>query len=83
MITENLEKWVEENKIIISESSQGDSDIITIDGVGKFLFVHPFDGNVIDEDFGIILSDEELVYAMKSKLTIFCLSLEVSSIIRH
>lgn len=59
MITENLEKWVEENKIIISESSQGDSDIITIDGVGKFLFVHPFDGNIIDEDFGIILSDEE------------------------
>ena len=48
MITENLEKWVEENKIIISESSQEGSDIITIDGVGKFLFVHPFDGNVID-----------------------------------
>lgn len=59
MITENLLNWVEENKMIISESTQGDSDIISIDGVGKFLFIHPFDGNIIDEDMGLVMTDEE------------------------
>ena len=51
MISENLKNWVEENKMVISESVIGDSDIILIDGVGKFLYLQPFDGNVIDEDF--------------------------------
>lgn len=58
-MTEQLERWISENKLIISESSQGDSDIIIIDGVGKFLYIHSFDGNIIDEDFGLVMSDEE------------------------
>lgn len=58
-MTESLQRWVEENKLIISESSQDGSDIISIEGVGKFLYIHPFDGNVIDSDFAFILSDEE------------------------
>ena len=44
-MTEQLERWVSENKLMISESSQGDSDIIIIDRVGKFLYIHSFDGN--------------------------------------
>lgn len=58
-MTETLQRWVEENKLIISESSQDGSDIISIEDVGKFLYIHPFDGNVIDRDFAFILSDEE------------------------
>lgn len=58
-MTENLKKWVNENHLVISESSLGESDIINIDGVGSFLFLQPFDGKVIDEDFGFILSDDE------------------------
>ena len=58
---ENLKKWVEENKLIISESkSDNGLDIISIDTVGSFLYIHPGDdGKLIDEDFSFILSDEE------------------------
>ena len=58
---DNLKKWVEENKLIISESkSDNDLDIINIDSVGSFLYIHPGDdGKLIDEDFSFILSDEE------------------------
>lgn len=59
MITENLKKWVEENKLMISESTIGDSDIVIIDGVGKFLYIKPFDGYIIDEEMGLVMSDEE------------------------
>lgn len=58
-MTESLSKWVVENKLIISESELNGSDIITIDGVGTFLYLKPFDGKIIDEDFAFILSDEE------------------------
>lgn len=58
-MTDNLKKWIDENHLVISESSLGDSDIINIEGVGNFLFLKPFDGKVIDEDFGFILSDNE------------------------
>lgn len=58
-MTDTLLKWVEDNKIIISESKIDGSDIITIDGVGTFLYLKPFEGKVIDEDFAFILSDED------------------------
>lgn len=58
-MTESLSKWIQENKLTISESDLNVSDIITIEGVGSFLYVHPFDGKIIDEDFAFILSDEE------------------------
>ena len=54
-----LEDWCKINKLAISESKISDSDIVSIDDVGKFLYLHSFDGNVIDEDFSFILSDEE------------------------
>lgn len=58
-MTESLSNWIVENKLVISESKLNDSDIVSIDGVGTFLYLKPFDGKVIDEDFAFILSDEE------------------------
>ena len=59
-MTENLQKWINENKMIVSESITDGLDTIIIDGVGKFLLIHPNEeGKVIDGDFSFILSDEE------------------------
>jgi len=58
-MTETLAKWLEENKMTVSESELDGSDIITIDEIGTFLYLQPFDGKIIDEDFAFILSDEE------------------------
>lgn len=58
-MTQELKNWVLNNKMIVSESSSKGSDIITIDGVGKFLYLHPFDGKIINEDFSFELSDED------------------------
>ena len=59
-MTDNLKKWIEENKLIVSESKTNGFDTIVIDDVGKFLFLKPNEeGKVIDGDFSFILSDEE------------------------
>src|SRR5574344_1467993 len=58
-MTESLSKWLNENKMIVSESELNGSDIITIEEVGTFLYLQPFDGKIIDEDFAFILSDDE------------------------
>lgn len=59
-MTESLQKWLKDNRLSISESSLDGSDILSIDGLnGEGLYLHPFDGKVIDEDFGFILSDNE------------------------
>lgn len=59
-MTPTLEKWIEDNKLVVSELSLSNgSDIIEIEEVGKFLYLQSFDGKVIDEDFAFILSDEE------------------------
>lgn len=58
-MTEQLSRWVEDNKLVVSESTENGSDIIEISGAGKFLYIHPTDGKIIDEDFGFILSDDE------------------------
>lgn len=58
-MTKSLSEWVENNKLSVSESKINDSDIVSIEGVGAFLFIHPFDGKIIDEDFAFILSDDE------------------------
>lgn len=58
-MTKELEQWCKENFLQISESQQNGSDIVEVDGFGKLLYLHPFDGKVIDEDFAFILSDEE------------------------
>jgi DNA polymerase-3 subunit alpha len=58
-MTDTLAKWIEENKLIISESKLNNCDIISIEGIGDFLYLHSFEGKIIDEDFSFILSDEE------------------------
>lgn len=58
-MTKSLSEWIENNKLSVSESKINDSDIVSIEGVGTFLYLHPFDGKIIDEDFAFILSDEE------------------------
>lgn len=55
----NLSKWVEENKLTVSESSNGGLDVVAVDGFGEFLYIHKFENDIIDEDFSFILSDEE------------------------
>ena len=64
-MTESLERWVNENKLVISESTMDGSDIIKIEGVGDFLYIHSFDGDIIDEDFGLVLTDEEFTKKCK------------------
>lgn len=59
-MTENLKKWIEDNKLIVSEQKLEGLDTIKIDSVGTFLFVSPGDdGKIIDDDFSFILTDEE------------------------
>ena len=56
---EKLLNWCKINKLNISESKWRGSDIVFIDGVGKFLYLKPYDGKIIDEDFSFILDDDE------------------------
>ena len=58
-MTDSLSNWIELNKMEVSESKIDDSDIISIKDFGTFLYLHSFDGKVIDEDFAFMLSDEE------------------------
>lgn len=60
-MTESLRKWLNENRISISESKTEDgSDIISVLGLeGEGLYLHPFDSKIIDEDFSFIVSDAE------------------------
>lgn len=58
-MTENLAKWIEENKLTVSESSIEGLDTVEIEGVGLFLCLSHKDGKIIDEDFSFLLSDEE------------------------
>jgi len=58
-MTDSLSNWIELNKMEVSESKMDDSDIISIKDFGTFLYLHSFDGKVIDEDFAFMLSDEE------------------------
>lgn len=58
-MTKELQIWAEENYLTISELRENDSDIVSVEGFGDLLYIHPVDGKVIDEDFAFILSDEE------------------------
>ena len=58
-MTKELQIWAEENYLTISELRENDSDIVSVEGFGELLYIHPVDGKVIDEDFAFILSDEE------------------------
>lgn len=74
MIDEKLDKWIKDNKMVASDSKINDSDVIIIEDVGKFLYLHPFDGNVIDEDFAFSMSDEEFTICDEKQVDyiLFC-----------
>lgn len=59
MITENLTRWCEENRLAMSYEEHSDYDIVIIRDFARFLYIHPFDGKIIDGDFSFILSDRE------------------------
>ena len=59
MIDDNLKNWIIENKLAISESIYNGSDIISIQDWGNALYLKPFEGKIIDEDFAFILSEDE------------------------
>jgi DNA polymerase-3 subunit alpha len=59
-MNDSLKRWIEENKLMVSESKINGLDTIIIDGVGTFLFLHSNEEKkIIDADFAFILSDEE------------------------
>jgi len=59
-MTENLKKWIGENKMIVSEGNIDNLSTIIIEGIGTFLFLSPDEnGKLIDEDFSFMMTDEE------------------------
>ena len=57
---ESLKKWIEDNKLTASNYTNNSGlDVVKVEEFGELLYIHTFDGNIIDEDFGFILSDEE------------------------
>lgn len=58
-MNETLYKWIEENKMTVSEYKYKDSDIVAIEHFGNFIYIKSCDSKIIDEDFAFILSDEE------------------------
>lgn len=59
MITESLIQWCKENRMAMSYEEHSDYDIVIIEDFARFLYIHPFDGKIIDGDFSFILSDKE------------------------
>ena len=57
-MTKDLENWVTNNHLMISESISDGSDIVIVDDK-RYLYLHSTDGKIIDEDFAFILSDDE------------------------
>ena len=78
-MTENLSNWCTVNHLQVVESEplseEGGSDIVYVKGAEEdaYLYLKPFDGKVIDEDFAFILSDEEfdLLESGKVKRVLF------------
>lgn len=58
-MTESLKNWINKNNLKVEEKQIDDSEVLSISDVGLFLFLKPYDGKVIDEDFAFILSDGE------------------------
>lgn len=77
-MTNELKTWCSVNHLQIVESEsldESDSDIVYIKGKEDepYLYLKPFDGKVIDEDFAFILSDEEfeILESGKAKFILF------------
>lgn len=61
MIDDKLEEWAVAHRLSLSTCpSREGTDVVEVEGVGKFLYIHPVDETVIDDQFGLVLSDDEL-----------------------
>lgn len=68
MITEELKNWVSENRLNVTYQRRENYDLVSIKDIGDFLYIHPFDGKIIDEDFSFILSDDEFNAAYEDQV---------------
>lgn len=70
MNIENLQRWCSENKLSVSvlREKRGDGGgeevtFLEVKGEGRFLFLSPWEGKIIDEDFAFIMGDSEFAVA--------------------
>ena len=58
-MTDSLRRWAEDNYLAIEEKRDDELNIIAIEGVGDFLYLHPDDsGKIIDERFSFAVTAE-------------------------
>lgn len=59
-MTDSLRRWTEDNYLAIEEKRDDELNIIAIEGVGDFLYLHPDDsGKIIDERFSFAVTADE------------------------
>lgn len=59
-MTDSLRRWAEDNYLAIEEKRDDELNIIAIEGVGDFLYLHPDDnGKIIDERFSFVVTAAE------------------------
>lgn len=59
-MTDSLRRWAEDNYLAIEEKRDDELNIIAIEGVGDFLYLHPDDsGKIIDERFSFAITADE------------------------
>lgn len=59
-MTDSLRRWAEDNYLAIEEKRDDELNIIAIEGVGDFLYLHPDDsGKIIDERFSFAVTADE------------------------
>lgn len=75
---QNLIDWVTKHKLKVLESEHG-SNIVLIEGVGKFLHIEHKDGKIIDEDFAFIMDEEELEIIENEEISINFILFEFGS----
>lgn len=59
-MTDALRRWADDNYLAIEEKRDDELNVISIEGVGDFLYLHPDDkGKIIDERFSFAVTADE------------------------
>lgn len=59
-MTDALRRWADDNCLAIEEKRDDELNVISIEGVGDFLYLHPDDkGKIIDERFSFAVTADE------------------------
>lgn len=59
-MTDVLRRWADDNYLAIEEKRDDELNVISIEGVGDFLYLHPDDkGKIIDERFSFAVTADE------------------------